>query len=71
MSWVFKKSALEEEGGFAAFSEYLAEDFFMGKALWNRFDIFISHLSIYTIIGHFSFYLVMQKTCNLAIVIVN
>lgn len=36
MSWVFKKSALEEEGGFAAFSEYLAEDFFMGKALWNR-----------------------------------
>ena len=36
MSWLLKKKALEEEGGLGAFAEYLAEDFFMGKALWLR-----------------------------------
>lgn len=37
MSWLFKKQALEQEGGLSAFSGYLAEDFFMGKALWKRY----------------------------------
>lgn len=36
MSWLLKKKALEEEGGLGAFAEYLAEDFFIGKALWLR-----------------------------------
>ena len=36
MSWLVRKAAIESEGGLAAFSEYLAEDFFMGKALWKR-----------------------------------
>ena len=36
MSWLIKKRALEEEGGLSAFTEYLAEDFMMGKALWKR-----------------------------------
>ncbi|CAI8005913.1 Ceramide glucosyltransferase [Geodia barretti] len=35
MSWLLKRSCLEEVGGLAAFSEYLAEDFFIGKALWS------------------------------------
>ena len=38
MSWVLKKAALDAEGGVTAFSEYLAEDFFIGKALWNRYN---------------------------------
>ena len=37
MSWLVKKDALEKEGGLRAFSEYLAEDFFIGKALWERY----------------------------------
>uniref|UniRef100_A0A1X7UH65 ceramide glucosyltransferase n=1 Tax=Amphimedon queenslandica TaxID=400682 RepID=A0A1X7UH65_AMPQE len=36
MSWVIKKSAIEQEGGIKVFSEYLAEDYFIGKALWTR-----------------------------------
>ena len=36
MSWLLKKSYLEEVGGLSAFSDYLAEDFFIGKALWSR-----------------------------------
>jgi ceramide glucosyltransferase len=36
MSWLVKRSCLEEVGGLAAFSDYLAEDFFIGKALWCR-----------------------------------
>ena len=27
---------LEEVGGLTAFSDYLVEDFFIGKALWER-----------------------------------
>ncbi len=37
MSWVLKKDALDAEGGITAFSDYLAEDFFIAKALWNRY----------------------------------
>lgn len=36
MSWLLKKNYLEEVGGLSAFSEYLAEDFFIGKALWSK-----------------------------------
>ena len=36
MSWLVRKKALEEEGGIQAFTEYLAEDFFMGRALWQK-----------------------------------
>ena len=36
MSWVIKKSAIEQEGGLMMFSEYLAEDYFIGKALWRK-----------------------------------
>ena len=36
MSWLIKKRVLEEEGGLSAFAEYLAEDFFIGKALWTK-----------------------------------
>lgn len=36
MSWLVRREALDKEGGLRAFSEYLAEDFFMGKALWTR-----------------------------------
>lgn len=36
MSWLLKKSYLEEVGGLSAFSDYLAEDFFIAKALWNK-----------------------------------
>ena len=36
MSAVVRKSALVAEGGLEAFSEYLAEDFFISKALWER-----------------------------------
>ena len=36
MSWLLRKTYLEEVGGLAAFSDYLAEDFFIGKALWSR-----------------------------------
>ena len=36
MSWLIKRTYLEEVGGLAAFSDYLAEDFFIGKALWSR-----------------------------------
>ena len=36
MSWLVRKRALEQEGGLQAFTEYLAEDFFMSKAIWIR-----------------------------------
>ncbi len=36
MSWLIRKKALEQVGGLQAFREYLAEDFFMGKAMWLR-----------------------------------
>ena len=39
MSWLVRKQAIEREGGLLAFSEYLAEDFFMGKALWNKYGV--------------------------------
>ena len=39
MSWLVRKQAIEREGGLLAFSEYLAEDFFMGKALWKRYGV--------------------------------
>ena len=39
MSWLVRKQAIEREGGLLAFSEYLAEDFFMGKALWNKYRV--------------------------------
>ena len=40
MSWLVRKQAIEREGGLSvAFSEYLAEDFFMGKALWNKYGV--------------------------------
>ena len=38
MSWLVRKDALEKEGGLVAFSNYLAEDFFMGKALWEKYS---------------------------------
>lgn len=38
MSWLIRKEALEREGGLPAFAEYLAEDFFMGKAMWERLE---------------------------------
>ena len=41
MSWLVRKDALETEGGLAAFSDYLAEDFFMGKALWKKYESII------------------------------
>ena len=37
MSWLLKKSYLEEVGGLEAFSDYLAEDFFIAKALWSKY----------------------------------
>ena len=37
MSWLVRKEALEMEGGLIAFSDYIAEDFFMGKALWKKY----------------------------------
>ena len=43
MSWLLKKSYLEEVGGLAAFSDYLAEDFFIGKALWSRWKLFTGY----------------------------
>ena len=39
MSWLIKKSAVDNEGGLKVFSEYLAEDFFIGKALWTRYVV--------------------------------
>lgn len=39
MSWLIKKTVLEREGGLISFANYLAEDFFMGKALWERYVI--------------------------------
>ena len=36
MSWLVRKKALEEVGGLLSFTDYLAEDFFMGKALWLK-----------------------------------
>lgn len=36
MSWLLRKDILEQEGGLLAYADYLAEDFFMGKALWTR-----------------------------------
>ncbi len=36
MSWLVRKKALEEVGGLRSFTDYLAEDFFMGKALWMK-----------------------------------
>ena len=39
MSWVVRKQAIEREGGLLAFSEYQAEDFFIGKALWNKYGV--------------------------------
>ena len=36
MSWLLRKSALEREGGLEAFKDALAEDYFIGKALWER-----------------------------------
>ena len=37
MSWLLRKDILEQEGGLLAYADYLAEDFFMGKALWTRY----------------------------------
>ena len=37
MSWLVRKEALDKEGGLIAFSDYIAEDFFMGKALWKKY----------------------------------
>ncbi len=37
MSWLLRKKALEQEGGMEAFTDYLAEDFFMSKAMWTRY----------------------------------
>lgn len=39
MSWLIKKSAVDNEGGLEVFTEYLAEDFFIGKALWTRYVV--------------------------------
>ncbi|KAL5486712.1 hypothetical protein EMCRGX_G019228 [Ephydatia muelleri] len=36
MSWLIRRTALEGVGGLANFSDYLAEDFTIGKALWTR-----------------------------------
>lgn len=36
MSWLIRKTALESVGGLISFSDYLAEDFTIGKALWTR-----------------------------------
>ena len=39
MSWLVRKQAIEREGGLVAFSGYLAEDFFIGKALWKKYGL--------------------------------
>ena len=39
MSWLVRKQAIEREGGLVAFSGYLAEDFFMGKAIWKKYGL--------------------------------
>ena len=36
MSWLIRRAALESVGGLGTFSDYLAEDFTIGKALWTR-----------------------------------
>ena len=40
MSWLIKKSAIDNEGGLKVFSEYLAEDFFIVKALRTRYSCY-------------------------------
>ena len=40
MSWLIKKSAVDNEGGLKVFSEYLAEDFFIVKALKTRYSCY-------------------------------
>ena len=45
MSWLVRKHAIEREGGLLAFSGYLAEDFFMGKALWNKYGVLYYYYS--------------------------
>ena len=37
MSWLIKKQVLEREGGMISFANYLAEDFFIGKAIWSKY----------------------------------
>lgn len=37
MSWLIRKNALLAEGGLANYSKYLAEDFFISTALWNKY----------------------------------
>lgn len=54
MSWLVRKHAIEREGGLLAFSGYLAEDFFMGKALWQKYGVLYNYhymMSTVTILG--------------------
>ena len=43
MSWLVRRHAIEREGGLLAFSGYLAEDFFMGKALWQKYGVLYTY----------------------------
>ena len=47
MSWLIRKQALEQEGGLDAFSEYLAEDFHMGKAIWKKYVVCLTSMRLH------------------------
>ena len=58
MSWLVRKHAIKREGGLLAFSGYLAEDFFMGKALWQKYGVLCTYYIIRCLLSQTGGYII-------------